>query len=92
MDNFMNYLMNNLNLSNFTLIKTNYNRAVIFRIFNGYTKCIYIKVINNCIEIRVDKVYDEKNIYKGIERLIISKKNFNNIDESLIYIKRNIAT
>lgn len=83
--------MNNLTLSNFILLKTTPNKAVIFKISKGYTKCIYISLIDDCIEIRVDKVFDEKSIYKGIERLMLGKKYFTNIDESLMYIKRNIA-
>ncbi|MGL6108408.1 hypothetical protein [Romboutsia sp.] len=91
MDNFVKYLKDSLDLSHFTLIKTAYSRAVIFKVFKGYTKCIYINIVGNCVEIRVDKVFDEKDIYKGIERLIISSKYFSNMDDSVKYIKRNIA-
>lgn len=92
MDCLIKHLRNNLDLSNFTLIKTTYSRAVIFKVFRGYTKCIYISMIGNNFEIRIDKIFDEKEIYKGIERLIISSKFFNSVDDSLNYIKRNIAS
>lgn len=92
MDNFVSHLKYNLDLNNFVILKTTNDRAIIFKIFNKYTKCIYINMIDENIEIIVDKVFDEKTIYKGIERLMIGKKIFNNFNDSLNYIKRNIAT
>lgn len=91
MDTFVKHLKSNLELHNFVLLKTTKDKAVIFKIFHKYTKCIYIKINDEKIEISVDKVFDEKYTYKGIERLIIGKKVFNNFDDSLNYIKKNIA-
>ena len=91
MDNFLNHIKDNIDLRNFVLIKTTSNKAVIFKIFHKYTKCIYISVFDDSIEVSIDKVFDEKNFYKGIERLIIDKKSFNNFNDSLNYIKKNIA-
>ena len=91
MDNFVEHLRSNIDLHNFVVIKTTKDRAVIFKIFNRYTKCIYIKMVNECIEISIDKVFDEKGFYKGIERLIISKQIFSNYNDSVNYIKKNIA-
>ncbi|MGL5345838.1 MAG: hypothetical protein ACRDA3_00635 [Peptostreptococcaceae bacterium] len=91
MDNFLNHIKDNIDLRNFIFIKTTSNKAVIFKIFHKYTKCIYISVFDDYIEVSIDKVFDEKNFYKGIERLIIDKKSFNNFNDSLNYIKKNIA-
>ncbi|MGL5313604.1 MAG: hypothetical protein ACRC92_10175 [Peptostreptococcaceae bacterium] len=91
MDSFVKHLKYNLDLNNFVILKTTNDRAIIFKIYNKYTKCIYINMIDESIEISVDKVFDEKRIYKGIERLIIGKKIFNNYNDSLNYIKKNIA-
>lgn len=91
MDNFLNHIKDNIDLRNFILIKTTKNKAVMFKIFHKYTKCIYISVFNDSIEISVDKVFDEKFFYNGIERLIIDKRIFNNLNDSVDYIKKNIA-
>ena len=91
MDNFIKYLHNNLYLYEFTLIKTTHNKAVIFKSFSKYTKCIYINIIDEHIEIKVDKIFDLKGMASGIERLIISKKVFEDINESLNYIQKNVA-
>ena len=91
MDNFINYLKSNLNLNEFTLVKTTSNKLVIFKCCSKYTKCIYISIINNYIEIKIDKVFDLKTMSSGIERLIISKKVFDSMSKSLNYIQKNIA-
>ena len=91
MDEFISYIKSNLNLNNFTLIKTTTNKAVIFKIFNKYTKCIYINMIDESIEIKIHKVFDDSYYRKGIERLIISNTCFDNFNDSLSYIKKNIA-
>ena len=91
MNDFIDYLNANLNLYGFTLLKINFKKAVIFNTFAKFTKCIYINIINNNIEVNVDKVFDLKNIYPNkIERLIISKNTFNDLDECLRYIQKNI--
>ncbi len=89
---FIDYLIDNLNLYGFTLLKINLKKAVIFKTFNKFTKCIYINIIDNKIEVNIDRVFDLKRIYpNNIERLIISKNIFNNIEESFEYIQKNIA-
>ncbi len=89
---FIDYLIDNLNLYGFTLLKINLKKAVIFKTFSKFTKCIYINIIDNKIEVNIDKVFDLKRIYpNNIERLIISKNIFNNIEESFEYIQKNIA-
>lgn len=91
MDDFINYLKANLNLHRFTLVKTTANKLVIFKCYSKYTKCIYISIINDHIEIKIDKVFDLKGMSPGIERLIISKKVFDSMSKSLNYIQKNIA-
>ncbi|HSQ90321.1 hypothetical protein [Romboutsia sp.] len=91
MDDFMNYLKSNLNLHRFTLVKTTANKLVIFKCCSKYTKCIYISIIDDYIEIKIDKVFDLKGMYPGIERLMISKKVFNSMSKSLNYIQKNIV-
>lgn len=89
---FIDYLIDNLNLYGFTLLKINLKKAVIFKTFNKFTKCIYINIIDNKIEVNIDRVFDLKRIYpNNIERLIISKNIFNNIEESFEYIQKNIV-
>ena len=90
MDSLITYLKSKLNLNDFTLIKTASNKLVIFKCFSKYTKCIYISVFDDFLEIRVDKIFDTKVFYPGIERLLISKRIFNNMDETLYYIQKNI--
>ena len=91
MNSFINFIKCNLNLKGFTLLRTTQNKAIIFKTFNRYTVCIYIKVVDKYIEISVDKIFDDKYSYKGIERLLISKNSFNNFNDCLNYIKKNIA-
>lgn len=90
MDSLTIYFKSKLNLKDFTLIKTRYDKLVIFKSFSKYTKCIYINAFDDCIEINVDKVFDNKYFYHGIERILISKKTFNNIDETVNYIQKNM--
>ncbi|MGL4913015.1 MAG: hypothetical protein ACRC3Y_11365 [Romboutsia sp.] len=90
MDSLITYLKSKLNLNDFTLIKTTSNKLVIFKCFSKYTKCIYISVFDEFLEIKIDKIFDTKVFYPGIERLLISKKIFNNMDETLHYIQKNM--
>ncbi len=92
MKDFIDYLSKHLNLYGFTLLKINLKKAVIFKTFSKFTKCIYINIIDNKVEVNIDRVFDLKGIYPdNIERLIISKNLFNNIEESFEYIQKNIA-
>lgn len=91
MDNFVGYLNAKLDLKEFRLIRATGNKVVIFKCFTKYTKCIYVSVFNDCIEINIDKVFDSNFFCTGIERLIMPPKVFNNIDESLNYIQKNIV-
>lgn len=90
MNNFIIFLKSKLDLSDFTLLKTGSNKLVIFKCCSKYTKCIYINFYEKNIEIKIDKVFDFKGINPGIERLMISKKIFNDMDKTLNYIKQNM--
>lgn len=86
----LNYLKNNLNLYGYTLLQVTNNKFLIFKSFYKYTKCIYID-INNHIEVKIDKVFDSEIYPEYIERLIITKKYFDNIYDSLKYIQKTIV-
>lgn len=91
MDSTAIYLKSKLNLNNFTLVKITSNKFVAFKCLYKYTKCIYINIFDDYIEIKIDKVFDNKYFFNGIERLLISKKVFDNIDDSINYIQKNLA-
>lgn len=90
MEEILNILRNNLELNGFHIVQTTNNRIIIFRSFSKYTKCIYINLIDSNIEIKIDKVFDVSYFYRGIERLLISKKTFNQIEDGIEYIQSNI--
>lgn len=90
MKNNLNYLKNNLNLYDYNLLNVTSNKILIFKSFYKYTKCIYISYIDNHIEVKIDKVFDTQMYPEYIERLIITKKCFDNICDSLKYIQRSI--
>ena len=101
MKNNLNYLKNNLNLCGYTLLRVTNNKILIFKSFNfkpkiliipfyKYTKCIYISCIDNHIEVKIDKVFDTAVYPEYIERLMVTKKIFDNISDSLKYIQRSI--
>lgn len=90
MDSFVTYFNSKLNLNDYTLIKTKSNKLVIFKCFTRYTKCIYINIFDDFLEIKIDKIFDTKFFYPGIERLLISKKIFKNMDETIQHIQKNI--
>ena len=89
MDEFINFLNNNLFLNGFKMIKLTSNKLLIFKSFTKYSKCIYIDIIDNIIQVKVDKIFDVYGFYNGIERLIISKNEFNDMKSSLLYIQKN---
>lgn len=89
MDEFINFLNNNLFLNGFKMIKLTNNKLLIFKSFTKYSKCIYIDIIDNIIQVKVDKIFDVYGFYNGIERLIISKNEFNDMKSSLRYIQKN---
>lgn len=90
MKNNLNYLKNNLNLCGYTLLRVTNNKILIFKSFYKYTKCIYISDINNHIEVKIDKVFDTEIYPEYIERLMITKKCFYDISDSLRYIQKSI--
>lgn len=92
MKNNLNYLKNNLNLYGYTLLRVTNNKVLIFRSFYKFTKCIYICHIDNHIEVKIDKVFDSQVYPEYIERLLITRKSFDNISDSLNYIQRSIFT
>ncbi|MBC6003474.1 hypothetical protein ACQQ2T_09475 [Paraclostridium tenue] len=89
MDEFINFLNNNLFLNGFKMIKLTSNKLLIFKSFTKYSKCIYIDIIDNIIQVKVDKIFDVYGFYNGIERLIIPKNEFNDMKSSLRYIQKN---
>ena len=90
MKNNLYYLKNNLNLCGYTLLRVTNNKLLIFKSFYKYTKCIYISYLDTSIEVKIDKVFDSEIYPEYIERLIITKKCFDSIYDSLRYIQRSI--
>ena len=90
MKNNLNYLKNNLNLCGYTLLRVTNNKILIFKSFYKYTKCIYISYLDTSIEVKIDKVFDSEIYPEYIERLIITKKCFDSIYDTLKYIQRSI--
>ena len=76
MKNNLNYLKNNLNLCGYTLLRVTNNKILIFKSFY--------------IEVKIDKVFDTAVYPEYIERLMVTKKIFDNISDSLKYIQRSI--
>lgn len=91
MDEFILYLKNNLFLNGFTVLKTNYNKVVIFKSYTKYSKCIYLNFKDSILDISVSKVFDSSEYYISIDSLIISNTSFNNIYDSFDYIQNNIT-
>lgn len=87
---FIDYLKNNLVLNDFIILQTNFNSAIIFKSFSKYSKCIYLNFDNDTLYVTVDKVFDSKQYYLNIERLLISKAVFKNMYDSFDYIQKNI--
>ena len=90
MKNNLNYLKNNLNLCGYTLLRVTNNKILIFKSFYKYTKCIYISYLDTSIEVKIYKVFDTEVYPEYIERLIITKKCFDSIYDTLKYIQRSI--
>lgn len=90
MKNNLNYLKNNLNLCGYTLLRVTNNKILIFKSFYKYTKCIYISCIDDYVEVKIDKVFDTEIYPEYIERLMITKRCFYNIYDSLRYIQKSI--
>ena len=91
MNNFVDYLRGKLEWGGFRMVRATGNKVVIFKCFSKYTKCIYVSVFDDYIEINIDKVFDSKFFSSGIERLITPTKIFEDIDDTLNYIQKNIA-
>ncbi|CEN78964.1 hypothetical protein [Paraclostridium sordellii] len=89
MEEFLNFLDNNLYLNGFKLLQITDNKILIFKSFSKYSKCIYIKLIDDSVEVKINKVFDVYGCYNGIERLIIPTNKFTNMNSSLKYIQKN---
>ncbi|WP_373599747.1 hypothetical protein [Paraclostridium bifermentans] len=89
MDDFMNFLDSNLYLNGFKIVRLTTTKLLIFKSFSKYSKCIYVDVFDNIIQVKIDKVFDVYGFYNGIERLIIPKNTFNDMKSSIKYIQKN---
>lgn len=89
MDEFINFLNSNLYLNGFKMLKVNNNKILIFKSFSKYSKCIYIDITDNIIQVKIDKIFDVYGFYNGIERLMIRKNSFTDMKTSLNYIQKN---
>lgn len=89
MEEFMNFLDRNLYLNGFKMIQLSSNKILIFKSFSKYSKCIYIDIIDDIIQVKIDKIFDVYGFYNGIERLMIPRNSFNDMKSSLNYIQKN---
>ena len=89
MEQFINFLNNNLYLNGFKIIQLTSKKLLIFRSFSKYSKFIYVDIINDSINIKIDKIFDNYEFFNGIERLIIPKTSFNDMKSCLEYIQNN---
>ncbi|MBS6507843.1 MAG: hypothetical protein KH369_06550 [Paraclostridium bifermentans] len=89
MEEFMNFLDINLYLNGFKMIQLSSNKILIFKSFSKYSKCIYIDIIDDIIQVKIDKIFDVYGFYNGIERLMIPRNSFNDMKSSLNYIQKN---
>lgn len=89
MEEFMNFLDSNLYLNGFKMIQLSSNKILIFKSFSKYSKCIYIDIIDDIIQVKIDKIFDVYGFYNGIERLMIPRNSFNDVKSSLNYIQKN---
>ncbi|WP_039966560.1 hypothetical protein [Paraclostridium bifermentans] len=89
MEEFMIFLDSNLYLNGFKMIQLSSNKILIFKSFSKYSKCIYIDIIDDIIQVKIDKIFDVYGFYNGIERLMIPRNSFNDMKSSLNYIQKN---
>ncbi|WP_250675324.1 hypothetical protein LZ906_009995 [Paraclostridium ghonii] len=89
MEEYINFLDNNLYLNGFNMIQLSSNKLLIFKSFSKYSKCIYIDIIDDIIQVKIDKIFDVYGFYNGIERLMIPKNTFSDMKSSLNYIQKN---
>ncbi|MCU9809675.1 hypothetical protein LEQ06_16865 [Paraclostridium sp. AKS46] len=52
MEEFMNFLDSNLYLNGFKMIQLSSNKILIFKSFSKYSKCIYIDIIDDIIQVK----------------------------------------
>ncbi len=91
MNDYFEILKDNLNLNHYNFIKVYNNKFLVFKTYTKYTKCIYIDIINDNINIKIDKVFDSMYYPFYIERLLINTNTFNDVYDSIKYIQKNIA-
>lgn len=77
----------NLDLYKWKLIQTNLDSLVIFKSKYKYTDCIYMNIDINGVDIRYERVFDNKYLNLPIDRLLISKIHINKEIDLIKYIK-----
>lgn len=70
--------LNKIDLKGYILVRTGVKKLLLLKTNYKYSNCIYINLVSDNIEVRIDRVFDNKYIYNGIERLYC----FNNIFKS----------
>ena len=77
----------NLNFNNYNLVQTKSNSLILFKTKYKYTDCIYIDLYNENINLRYERVFDNKYLDIKIERLLIKNKIINNIEDLINDLK-----
>lgn len=77
----------NLNLKEYEMIRTKKNSIVLFKSKYKHTDCVYIDLYNEDINLRYERVFDNKYLDIKIERLLIKNKSIDNIEELIRDLK-----
>lgn len=77
----------NLNLKEYEMVRTKKNSIVLFKSKYKYTDCVYIDLYNEDINLRYERVFDNKYLDIKIERLLIKNKSIDNIEELIRNLK-----
>lgn len=77
----------NLNLKEYEMVRTKKNSIVLFKSKYKYTDCVYIDLYNEDINLRYERVFDNKYLDIKIERLLIKNKSIDNIEELIRDLK-----
>lgn len=70
-----------IDLKGYILVRTDVKKLLLLKTNYKYSNCIYINLVSDNIEVRIDRVFDNKYLYNGIERLYRFNNTFKNTDD-----------
>lgn len=76
----------------YSLLQTGNSKLLLFNMRYKYTNCIYIEIDRNGqnINIKKDRVFDNKYLYVGIERMMLEQRQCKSDEEFIEFLKRII--